>query len=184
MPHFLLGGISFYQRTLIFVQLLIFLVMISQFSQNQNFNFTIFACLTLPRSSAKAIHRNAWWYCPIAIKTIKILCMNFLLCMHKAPRLNHAKFGLYQVCAQRENCPYSEFFWSRFFWSFSRIWTEYRDLLCKSPYSVQMRKLRTIKTQNTDNFYTAMVFILQLINLKSVSFCSKLPYLNSHVIFL
>ena len=35
-----------------------------------------------------------------------------------------------------EKCPYSEFFWS----SFSHIWTDYRDLLCKSLYSVRMRK--------------------------------------------
>ena len=34
----------------------------------------------------------------------------------------------------RKKCPYSEFFWS----VFSRIRTEYGDLLCKCPYSVQM----------------------------------------------
>ena len=44
-----------------------------------------------------------------------------------------------------EKCPNTGFFWS----VFSRIWTEYEDLLHKSPYSVQMRentdqkKLRT-----------------------------------------
>ena len=36
----------------------------------------------------------------------------------------------------RKKCPYSEFFWS----AFSRIWTEYRDLPRKSPYSVRMRE--------------------------------------------
>ena len=36
----------------------------------------------------------------------------------------------------RKTCLYSEFFWS----AFSRIWSEYGDLLCKSPYSVQMRE--------------------------------------------
>ena len=36
-----------------------------------------------------------------------------------------------QLC---EKCPCSEFFWS----AFSRIWTEYRGLLCKSACSVQM----------------------------------------------
>ena len=35
-----------------------------------------------------------------------------------------------------KKCLYSEFFWS----VFSRIWPEYRDLLCKSPYSVQIRE--------------------------------------------
>ena len=34
----------------------------------------------------------------------------------------------------REKCPNTEFFWS----VFSRIWTEYGDLLLKSPYSAQM----------------------------------------------
>ena len=41
------------------------------------------------------------------------------------------------VCySLRKRCPYLEFFWS----VFSRIGTEYGDLLCKSPYSVQRRE--------------------------------------------
>ena len=36
--------------------------------------------------------------------------------------------------ALRRKWPYSEFFWSKF----SRIWTEYENLLRKSPYAVQM----------------------------------------------
>ena len=39
----------FYHTTLIFVRFLLFLVMVSQFSQYLSFNFPIFACLTLPR---------------------------------------------------------------------------------------------------------------------------------------
>ena len=35
-----------------------------------------------------------------------------------------------------EKCPYSELFWS----AFSRIWTEYGEILCISPYSVRMRE--------------------------------------------
>ena len=35
----------------------------------------------------------------------------------------------------RKMCKYSEFLW----YVFSRIWTEYRDLLWRSPYSVRMR---------------------------------------------
>ena len=35
-----------------------------------------------------------------------------------------------------EKCPCSELFWS----AFSRIWTEYEEILCISPYSVQMRE--------------------------------------------
>ena len=43
-------------------------------------------------------------------------------------------------------CPCSEFFWS----SFSRIWTGSREIRSISPCSVQIRKLRTRKTSNTD----------------------------------
>ena len=39
-----------------------------------------------------------------------------------------------QYQALRKKCPYSEFFWS----AFSRIWTEYGEILPISPYSVQM----------------------------------------------
>ena len=45
-----------------------------------------------------------------------------------------------------EKCPYSEFFWS----VFSRTRTAYGDLLCISPYSIQMR---TRKTLEKDTFY-------------------------------
>ena len=36
----------------------------------------------------------------------------------------------------REKCPYSEIFWS----AFSRIWTEYGEILRVSPYSVRIRE--------------------------------------------
>ena len=36
----------------------------------------------------------------------------------------------------RQNCPYSELFWS----VFSRIWTESGEIWCISPYSVKMRE--------------------------------------------
>ena len=50
----------------------------------------------------------------------------------------------------REKCPYSEFFWS----VISRIWTEYGEMLCISPYSRNVGKcgpeklrIRTLFTQ-------------------------------------
>ena len=49
----------------------------------------------------------------------------------------------------RKKCPYSEFFWS----IFSRIRTEYREILGISLYSVQMRENTDQKTPNTDTFY-------------------------------
>ena len=58
---------------------------------------------------------------------------------HPTPDNIYRLFGIVlyenpnQPMSLREKFPYSEFFWS----TFPRVWTEYRDLLCKSPYSVQ-----------------------------------------------
>ena len=46
----------------------------------------------------------------------------------------HGSF-LYRV-NMREKCAYSKLFW----FAFSRIWTEYRDILRISPYWVQVRE--------------------------------------------
>ena len=46
--------------------------------------------------------------------------------------IDHSSF-LLLLC---EKCPYSELFWS----SFTRIWTEYREIWSISPYSVRMRE--------------------------------------------
>ena len=48
----------------------------------------------------------------------------------------------------REKCPYSELFWSEF----SRIRTEYGEILCTSPYSVWIWEIRTRTTLTTDTF--------------------------------
>ena len=53
-----------------------------------------------------------------------------------------------------EICPNTEFFWS----VFSRIWTEYGDLLRKSPYSVQIWKIRTRKKPVFGQFSHTDVF--------------------------
>ena len=47
----------------------------------------------------------------------------------------------------RKKYPYSEFFWS----VFSRIWTEYGEILSISLYSVRMGKMHTRKCPNTDS---------------------------------
>ena len=49
-------------------------------------------------------------------------------------------------------CPYSEFFW----YIFSRIRTEYRDILHISPYSVQTLKNTVQRTPNTGTFYAVL----------------------------
>ena len=50
----------------------------------------------------------------------------------------------------RGKCPYSEFFWS----VFSRIWTEYGDMLAVSLLTQsECGKIRARKIPNTDTFY-------------------------------
>ena len=51
-----------------------------------------------------------------------------------------------------EKCSYQEFFW----FVFSCIWTEYKDLICKSLYSVQMR-------ENTDRKYSEYGHFLRIV---------------------
>ena len=65
--------------------------------------------------------------------------------------------------ALREKCPYSELFWS----AFSRIWTEYGEILHVFEYGEilplspriqsECGKIRTRITPNTDTFYAVMV---------------------------
>ena len=49
----------------------------------------------------------------------------------------------------REKCPYSELFWS----AFSHIRTEYGEILCISPYSVQMPENADQNNSEMDTFY-------------------------------
>ena len=56
--------------------------------------------------------------------------------------------------ALHEKCPYSEFFWS----VFSRIRTEYREILRISPYSVRMWENKEQKTLNTDILHAVLLF--------------------------
>lgn len=71
MLFFVLRGILFYHRSPILVQFVLLLVMVSQFSQEWTFNFSIFACFMLR-------HCSTWCYCPVATEKVKILFMNFL----------------------------------------------------------------------------------------------------------
>ena len=50
--------------------------------------------------------------------------------------------------ALREKCPYSGFFWS----VFSRIWTEYGEILRISAYSVRMRQNADQKNSKYGHF--------------------------------
>ena len=55
--------------------------------------------------------------------------------------------SMFYAVLQREKCPYPEFFWS----VFSRIWTEYEEIIRISSYSVWLR-------ENTYSFHTLFTF--------------------------
>ena len=62
-------------------------------------------------------------------------------------------FKMFETAALRKKYPYLEFFYS----VFSRIRTEYEEILCFSLYSVQMREKRTRKTPNRGTFHAFLV---------------------------
>ena len=59
----------------------------------------------------------------------------------------------------RKKCPYSEVFWS----TFSRIWTQYGEILRISPYSIQMQ-------ENTDQNNSEYGHFSRIITLKIGTF--------------
>ena len=61
-----------------------------------------------------------------------------------------------QNLSLRKNCPNTEFFWS----VFSCIWTEYRDLRSKFPYSVQIRENADQKNSAFGHFSRSLCNIL------------------------
>ena len=66
-----------------------------------------------------------------------------------------------------KKCPYLDLFWS----AFSRIQTEYGEIQSISPYSVQMWKMRTRITPNTDTFHaihTALKIYFLFIALRGI----------------
>ena len=56
MLYYMLGSTLFNNRTQIFAQFLLFLVMVFHFSQYWSFNFPFFACLNLFQSPGIATH--------------------------------------------------------------------------------------------------------------------------------
>ena len=85
-----------------------------------------------------------------------------------AARIDCCKSCLTEKLSLCEKCPYSELFWS----AFSRIWTEYGEILRISPYSVRM--LKNVDQNNYEyGHFLHSVFIIksfenkQLLNKKS-----------------
>ena len=62
--------------------------------------------------------------------------------------VNRKSFGYHLSYPLQEKCAYSEFFWS----VFSRIWTEYGEIL--------RGKIRTRKISNTDTFHVVIASAL------------------------
>ena len=77
----------------------------------------------------------------------------------------------------RKKCPYSELFWS----AFSRIRTEYREILRISPYSVRMRENTDQNNFEYGHFLRSDFF--QLLLFLSHTFASniKTPFLENMV---
>ena len=69
---------------------------------------------------------------------------------------------LIRLYTLRKKCPYSKLFWS----VFSRIRTEYGEILRISSYSVRMRKIRTRITPNTNTFHAVTTLYSSRVVLK------------------
>ena len=74
-------------------------------------------------------------------------------------------WSLYFV-SLREKCWYSVFFWS-----VSRIWTEYREIVCIFPYSVEMRENTDQKNSEYGHFSSSVYFDLCFCSLINTSLC-------------
>ena len=65
----------------------------------------------------------------------------------------------------RKKCPYSGFFWS----VFSRIWTEYEEIIRISPHLVQMRENTDQKNSEYGHFFTQCITrFLRMLNVLPV----------------
>ena len=104
---------------------------------------------------------EAWHFrCLTVFWTCIWFMMSFFAFMSISKPLPHSQHVLGQESQSFcKKCPYLEFPWS----AFSRIWTEYGDLLCKSlhllcnllwklRFQSECRKIWTSETPNTDTF--------------------------------
>ena len=57
-------------------------------------------------------------------------------CSEQFQQIKQEQFCRKRLKSLREKCPYSELFWS----AFSRIWSEYREILRIPLYSVRIRE--------------------------------------------
>ena len=79
---------------------------------------------------------------------MQIININDTQGKHATIKLPYHILKLLVTASLREKCPYSEFFWSVFF----RSWTEYGDILRISLYSVRMRENMDQKNSEYGHF--------------------------------
>ena len=68
-----------------------------------------------------------------------------------------------------EKCPYSEIFWS----VFSRVRTEYREIPCISPYSVQMRENTDRNNPEYGHSSRSVKYLISITPAGAISFIAK-----------
>ena len=64
----------------------------------------------------------------------------------------------------RENYPYSDLFWS----AFSRIWTEYEEILHISPYSVRNQENADQNNSEYGHFLRSVLFFVTFAQIDSL----------------
>ena len=69
-------------------------------------------------------------------------------------------FSICQYYTLRKMCPYSEFFWS----VFSRIRSDYGEILCIAPYSVRMRENTDQNNSEYWNFSRSEYYNLSMVS--------------------
>ena len=97
---------------------------------------------------SELIVSNIWFYKFSSASGGYVFDMSFPLqraFLWNRPRI---KTNITQNTASKVSYP--KIFWS----AFSHIWIKYRDLQSKFLYSVQIREIRTWKTQNTNTFHS------------------------------
>ena len=80
----------------------------------------------------------------------------------------------------REKDPYPEFFW----FAFSRIRTEYGEVLCISPYLVRMRENTEQKNFERGHFSRSVIYSHEKRRVKRISNIITKSIKNFHFVFL
>ena len=88
------------------------------------------------------------------VDTLRLLKIHIMFCSPAG-----AKYPIFQAVAHGlcVECLYSKFFW----YVFSRIWTEYKEILRISPYSVRRRENTDQKKSKYRHFSRSVIYFYQ-----------------------